>query len=53
MHKIILENINKFYSVGSFIKHKSQVLNNISFSVESNEAFGIIGPNGAGQIYRY
>ena len=42
MQTIVVKNINKSYE-------EAKALNNISFSVEKGELFGIIGPDGAGK----
>ena len=42
MQTIVVKNINKSYE-------EVKALNNISFSVEKGELFGIIGPDGAGK----
>ena len=42
MSYVEINNIYKSYG-------KDQVLNNVSFSIESGECFGLIGPNGAGK----
>ena len=42
MKTIVVKNINKSYE-------EAKALNNISFSVEKGELFGIIGPDGAGK----
>lgn len=44
MKDVILENVIKTYSKGSV-----QAVNEISFSVEKGELFGLIGPDGAGK----
>ena len=44
MKDIIIENIRKTYNKGKVI-----ALNDISFSIEKGELFGLIGPDGAGK----
>lgn len=44
MADVILQNISKTYNKG-----KITAVNNISFSVEKGELFGLIGPDGAGK----
>lgn len=44
MKDIIIENITKTYAKG-----KVKALNEVSFSVEQGELFGLIGPDGAGK----
>ena len=44
MKKIILENIRKSYNKG-----KITAVDNVSFSIEEGELFGLIGPDGAGK----
>ena len=47
---IICENISKTYIKKGFISKKyKQALNNVSFQVNENEIFSIIGLNGAGK----
>jgi ABC-2 type transport system ATP-binding protein len=41
--------INKHYKIGFSQRKTKQVLNDVSFSLQTNEVFGIIGPNGAGK----
>ena len=42
MSYVEINNIYKSYG-------KDQVLDNVSFEIESGECFGLIGPNGAGK----
>lgn len=44
MTDVILENIRKTYNKGETV-----AVNNVSFSVEKGELFGLIGPDGAGK----
>ncbi|MEO8764315.1 MAG: ABC transporter ATP-binding protein [Ginsengibacter sp.] len=44
METVVLNNITKFYG-----KEKKVAVDNISFSVNKGEIFGIIGPDGAGK----
>lgn len=44
MLDVTVENISKTYNKGSV-----EALNNVSFSVEKGELFGLIGPDGAGK----
>src|SRR6202789_3983841 len=49
MAAVTLENIRKTYSPEDKKEEKIVALDNISFSVEKGEIFGIIGPDGAGK----
>jgi ABC-type multidrug transport system ATPase subunit len=44
MEDVIVQNISKFFNKG-----KATALDNVSFSVEKGELFGLIGPDGAGK----
>lgn len=44
MSDVVLSNINKTYNKGEI-----EAVNNVSFSVEKGELFGLIGPDGAGK----
>jgi ABC-2 type transport system ATP-binding protein len=44
MESIVVNGVSKYYG-----KDKFQALNNVSFSVNHGEIFGIIGPDGAGK----
>ena len=46
---IIIKNLYKIFKTGFFKKRITMALNNVSFSVNKNEIFGILGPNGAGK----
>lgn len=49
---IEINSLNREYVTRDFfgrIKHRTQAVDNISFSVGSGELFGMIGPNGAGK----
>lgn len=49
MHVVECQNLTKSYPIGFSRRQRKAALQNISFTVEEGEVFGIIGPNGAGK----
>jgi ABC-type oligopeptide transport system ATPase subunit len=44
-----MHNVSKFYYQGQVLRHKRQVVHDISVSLSPGETLGLIGPSGAGK----